>query len=87
MKATGRVPARAAFPAMTDSTPKDYEIIATKAMRFMSDLPARTLAHHLRLLGGDHSGFAVNRLTHCLQTATRAHRANKDDEYMLCARV
>lgn len=52
----------------------------------MSDLPARILAH-LRLLGGDHGGFAVDRLTHCLQTATRAHRANKDDEYVLCALV
>jgi predicted HD phosphohydrolase len=40
---------------------------------------------HLRLLDGDFGGFAVDRLTHSLQTATRAERANRDDEYLLCA--
>ena len=30
---------------------------------------------HLRLLDGDYGGFKVDRLTHSLQTATRADRA------------
>jgi predicted HD phosphohydrolase len=42
---------------------------------------------HLELLGGDFGGFAVDRLTHSLQTATRAERAGRDDEYVLCALV
>jgi predicted HD phosphohydrolase len=47
-------------------------------------LPDRVL-DHLRLLDGDFGGFAVDRLTHSLQTATRAYRANRDDEYVACA--
>jgi predicted HD phosphohydrolase len=49
-------------------------------------LPERLLTH-LRLLDGDFGGFAVDRLTHSLQTATRAYRANRDDEYVFCALV
>ncbi len=48
--------------------------------------PERVLAH-LRLLDGDDGGFAVDRLTHSLQTATRAERAGRPDEYVLCALI
>ena len=34
---------------------------------------------------GDHGGFAVDRYTHCLQTATRAMRDGRDEEYIVCA--
>jgi len=40
---------------------------------------------HLRLLGGDFGGFPVDRLTHSLQTATRAHKDGRDEEYVVCA--
>jgi predicted HD phosphohydrolase len=40
---------------------------------------------HLRLLDGDYGGFAVDRLTHSLQTATLAHRDGRDEEYVVCA--
>ena len=40
---------------------------------------------HLRLLDGDFGGFPVDRLTHCLQTATRAERDGRDEEYVVCA--
>ncbi|TMC47914.1 MAG: HD domain-containing protein [Chloroflexi bacterium] len=79
-------PARARFHAMTEGTREDWELIGAAALRFNADLPARVLAH-LRLLGGDHGGFAVDRLEHSLQTATRAYRAGRDDEYVLCALV
>jgi predicted HD phosphohydrolase len=39
----------------------------------------------LKLLSGDCGGFPVDRLTHCLQTATLAHKDGKDDEYVVCA--
>jgi predicted HD phosphohydrolase len=39
----------------------------------------------LKLLEGDYGGFPVDRLTHCLQTATRAHRDGRDEEYVVCA--
>jgi predicted HD phosphohydrolase len=75
---------RAAFTAMTEGTAEDWSIIADEAMRSAGGLADRIL-DHLRLLDGDAGGFAVDRLTHSLQTATRAARANRDDEYVFCA--
>lgn len=75
---------RARFRAMTEGTREDWSIIAAEAVEFGRGLPDRVLTH-LRLLEGDFGGFAVDRLEHSLQTATRAHRADKDDEYVFCA--
>lgn len=75
---------RAAFHAMTEGTAADWSIIADETMRAAVGLPDRVLAN-LRLLGEDGGGFAVDRLEHSLQTATRAERAGRDDEYVLCA--
>jgi predicted HD phosphohydrolase len=36
-------------------------------------------------LRDERHGFAIDRLEHCLQTATRAHRDGRDDEYVTCA--
>lgn len=77
---------RAKFHAMTEGTQEDWSIIAGHNIEQFLGLPDRLLAH-LRLLGGDFGGFAVDRLTHSLQTATRAERAGKDDEYVFCALV
>jgi len=77
---------RAAFDAMTEGTVEDWAAIAEHTAPFVTDLPSRVLSH-LRLLGDDHGGFKVDRLTHSLQTATRAYRANRDDEYVLCALI
>jgi predicted HD phosphohydrolase len=75
---------RAKFHAMDEGTQEDWQIIATGAMHMYAGLPDRVLTH-LRLLDGDFGGFPVDRMTHSLQTATRAERANRDDEYILCA--
>ena len=75
---------RASFTTMEHSTADDWAIIGSHAAGFMAALPDRVLAH-LRLLGGDFGGFAVDRLTHSLQTAARAERAGRDDAYVLCA--
>lgn len=77
---------QAAFHAMTEGTQEDWSIIAGQAIEFAAGLPERVLTH-LRLLGGDFGGFAVDRLEHSLQTATRAYRAGRDDEYVFCALV
>jgi predicted HD phosphohydrolase len=37
------------------------------------------------MLDGDCGGFAVDRLQHSLQTATRAFRDGRDEEYVVCA--
>lgn len=75
---------QAQFSAMTEGTADDWAIIAANAKQFSRDLPARMLGH-LELLRGDCGGYPVDRLTHCLQTATRAHRDGRDEEYVVCA--
>ncbi len=75
---------RAAFHAMTEGTKEDWQIIAGGSIELAVGLPDRVLAH-LGQLGGDFGGFAIDRLQHSLQTATRAYRADRDDEYVFCA--
>jgi predicted HD phosphohydrolase len=75
---------RAAFHQMTEGTQEDWMIIGGTAMEFNVGLPDRVLAH-LKLLANDYGGFAIDRLDHCLQTATRAHRDGRDEEYVVCA--
>ena len=75
---------RARFQAMAESTQDDWTLIGSELERFASRLPGRLVAH-LNLLRGDYGGFPVDRLEHCLQTATRAHQAGRDEEYVVCA--
>src|SRR3954453_1779959 len=74
----------AQFSAMTEGTQEDWTIIATHALEFATGLADRVISH-LRLLDGDFGGFKVDRLPLSLQTATRAYRAGRDDEYVACA--
>lgn len=76
--------ARAGFRAMTEGTQEDWMKIASEFGPFAANGGARIL-DHLRLLEGDCGGFPIDRLTHCLQTATRAHRDGRDEEYVVCA--
>ncbi len=75
---------QAQFKAMTEGTADDWQIIAGHMRPFMSALPGRIITH-LKLLDGDYGGYPVDRLEHCLQTATRAHRDGRDEEYVVCA--
>jgi predicted HD phosphohydrolase len=75
---------RAQFHAMTESRRDDWQLIGGELERFARQLPDRLIAH-LELLRGDYCGFPVDRLEHCLQTATRAYQANRDEEYVVCA--
>lgn len=76
--------ARATFSTMVDSTQDDWRMIGAEFVRFAQGLSDRVLAH-LALLDGDYGGFPVDRLTHSLQTATRAHADGRDEEYVVCA--
>ena len=75
---------QATFTHMKDGKAEDWQIIASSFGEFAKGLPDRILSH-LKMLEGDFGGFPVDRLTHCLQTATLAHRDGKDDEYVVCA--
>jgi len=74
----------AQFRTMTECTQEDWDIIRAHMKPFSANGGARVL-DHLRLLDGDFGGFPVDRLTHCLQTATRAYRDGRDEEYVVMA--
>jgi predicted HD phosphohydrolase len=75
---------RAKFHAMTEGTLDDWMKIGRASNAYALELPERIVSH-LMLLQGDCGGFAVDRLEHSLQTATRAHRDGRDEEYVVCA--
>ncbi len=75
---------KASFTHMQAGTEEDWQIIGAQFGAFAKQLPDRLIAH-LELLRGDFGGFPVDRLTHCLQTATLAHNDGKDEEYVICA--
>lgn len=75
---------RAKFHDMAESTQEDWQIIIRHNIPFAQNGGKRVL-DHLRLLDGDFGGFPVDRLTHSLQTATRAYRDGRDDPYVVMA--
>jgi len=75
---------RATFRRMEDSTAEDWKIIRNELIPYVKGLPDRVLSH-FQLLEGDFGGFAVDRMTHLLQTATLALRDGRDEEYVVCA--
>ena len=75
---------KATFLRMQDSTQADWQLIGGEFMQFTTGLPERVIKH-LQILEGDYGGFPVDRYTHSLQTATRALRDGRDEEYVVCA--
>jgi len=84
MSASGNGLPRATFTKMTDGTPEEWAVVGMSAVQYNKGLPDRVLSH-LELLKDDFGGYAVTRLEHCLQTATRAFRDGRDEEYVVCA--
>jgi predicted HD phosphohydrolase len=74
------------FNDMAKSTQEDWAIIMAEQVKFAPAGGKRVL-DHLRLLDGDYGGFPVDRLTHCLQTATRAYRDGRPDDYVVMALI
>jgi predicted HD phosphohydrolase len=88
MRQTGGVTTlrRTSFKTFEESTKEDWEIILPGLSR-TQDLVADNVLDQLGRLRHDHGGFPVDRLEHSLQTATRAQRDGRDDEYVVCALV
>lgn len=76
--------ASATFHDMSQSTQQDWEAIMSHLTPFARNGGRRVL-DHLKLLNGDFGGFAIDRLQHCLQTATRAHRDGRSEDYVVMA--
>ncbi|MFM8625444.1 MAG: HD domain-containing protein [Actinomycetota bacterium] len=77
---------RATFKSFQESTKEEWAEIMVCLQETQSMVADRVL-EQLRYLEADQGGFPVNRLEHCLQTATRAERDGRDDEYVLCALI
>jgi predicted HD phosphohydrolase len=77
-------PPRARFRNFEEGTQEDWSIIASQYLGYAQKLPDRVLTH-LDLLKGDFGGFPIDRLDHCLQTATRAHRDGRPETYVVMA--
>ena len=75
-------PARASFRAMSEGTLEDWQII--RGVQAEEPLSVG-IVEQLRRIGQVECGFAVDRTTHSLQTATRAERAGRSDDYVLAA--
>jgi len=75
---------RATFSSFAESTAEDWAIINPQ-LEVTQSFVADHVIEQLGYLRTDHGGFPVDRLEHSLQTATRAERDGRDEEYVLCA--
>lgn len=76
--------ARTNFTTFEESTADDWAVIMQHIQVTQSHVADNVIAQ-MRQLRNDYGGFPVDRLEHSLQTATRAERAGREDEYVLCA--
>ena len=72
------------FVAMADGTKQDYELLDRREAVYTAQLPDRLLAA-VRALEHSFSGHQVTRYEHSLQSATRALRDGRDEEYVVMA--
>jgi predicted HD phosphohydrolase len=72
------------FTRMDESTADQWAVIGTETMAHQGRVADRVLGM-LRSLSDITDGFAVDQLTHCLQTATRAERDGADDELVIAS--
>jgi predicted HD phosphohydrolase len=75
-----------AFRRMKDGTAAEYRMLDTLERRYAAALPQRLVAA-LKLLDTSLEGYQVSRLTHSLQTATRAERDGADEEMIAAALI
>jgi predicted HD phosphohydrolase len=75
---------RATFKSFQESTKEEWQNIMV-CLQDTQAMVATRVIEQLSYLAEDHGGFPVDRLEHCLQTASRAERDGRDEEYVLCA--
>ena len=78
---------RARFTRMRDGTAEEFALIHAGETEYASGLPGRVLGAVRSLETGGAPGYAVNRLEHSLQSATRAERDGKPVDYIVAALV
>ena len=78
------VPMATTFTRMDESTAEQWAVIGTETYANQGRVADSVLAM-LESLADVTDGFAVDQLTHCLQTATRAERAGADDQMVVAS--
>ena len=73
------------FREMQHGTRADYELLESFEREYLRTLPERVLAALAQLGDGGLQGYPVSRLTHSLQTATRARNDGADTELVVAA--
>jgi len=76
----------ARFTQMIDGTTEEYLELEKLEHEYLKTLPDR-ITHSLLALKTGLGGYAVDRLTHSLQSATRAERDGADDEWVIAALI
>ena len=76
--------ATVSYTRMADMTEGDMQLLEVDADLDAKELPGRLL-DAVAALENFQGSLKVNRLEHSLQSATRAHRAGKDKEYVAAA--
>jgi predicted HD phosphohydrolase len=79
-------PRTVAFRQMKDGTKEDYELLDGYEREFAATLPERII-ESVQQLGHSLQGYPVSRLTHSLQSATRALNDGADDDWVVAALV
>jgi predicted HD phosphohydrolase len=74
------------FTRMEDGTREDYELLERLEQPYLDALSDRILAA-VQALKESFSGYQVSRYEHSLQSATRAERDGRDEEYVVAALV
>ena len=72
------------FTRMADGTKEDYDFLARLEEAYIEELPDRLL-RALVALKDSFSGYQVTRYEHSLQSATRAYRDGRSEEYVVAA--
>src|SRR5881275_2638948 len=72
------------FTRMDESTAEQWGQIGVESAKSQQH-QGETVLSLLQMLSTKVDGFAVDQLTHCLQTATRAERAGADDEVVIAS--
>jgi predicted HD phosphohydrolase len=70
------------FTQMADGTAEEYALLTRIENGELATFPDRVLGWLQTM--HESSGYRISRLEHCLQAATRAHRAGEDEEMVVC---
>lgn len=70
------------FYQMKDGTAEDYALLAEYEHAYMQTYPERLL-EAVQALDDSLAGYHVSRYEHSLQSASRAHRDGKSEEYVV----